>query len=250
MPRPPSKAQTVADQLAIRIAAGDYQPGAWLPARRDLGAEYNVDRGTVSRALRMLAERGMVNVIEGNGARVTPRTVSRHRPEDMTHPVEGKWLGFGASARRAGKIPYTVSHGIENVEIGTQIARQLGVPIGTTVLERARVHGHVEPGEVRKPVEVATTWILQFVVERIPVLRQEDTGPGGMTARLLEAGFTLRYQEAASARMPDLREQELLQLCDRQPVLVLWRKTFDQTDRVIKASRRVINTMEHEVEFH
>ncbi len=60
MPRPPAKAQSLADALAVRIADGGFLPGSWLPPERELSQEYDADRSTVRRALRILGERGVV----------------------------------------------------------------------------------------------------------------------------------------------------------------------------------------------
>ncbi len=247
MPRPPSKAQHVADQLAIRIAAGDYAPGDWLPARRDLGRDFGVDRGTVGRALQILDERGLVEIVEGNGARVAPRTVTRHSDRDMVQNV-GPWLGFGAAATREGKEPYADMVRIAEVEAPSSAARWLGVPIGTTVLVRDRTHGTVESGE-RVPAEIARTWITMPCVERLPVLREENTGPGGMTERFREAGYVQTYDNRAIARHADAAEQERLSVGTNHPVMDIWRRTYDQDGRIIKASNRVINTLLHEVEW-
>ena len=70
MPRPPAKAQSLADALAVKIAGGSDVAGSWLPSERDLAQEYGVDRSTVRRALRILGERGIIRVASGIGAQV------------------------------------------------------------------------------------------------------------------------------------------------------------------------------------
>lgn len=249
MAKPPSKAQYVADQLAIKIAAGEYQPGEWLPGGEAIGRDFGAERGTVRRALHMLADRKppLVEIVRGNGARVLPRVVTRHSPIDMTQPV-GQWRGFGAAIYRAGQESYTDIIRIGETQAAPSVARWLGVPIGTAVLERNRVHGVVETGE-RKPVEIATSWISMPVVERVPALREDDTGPGGMTARLVDAGYEPRYEDVLSARHADAAEQELLKVNGQHSMLVSWRRTYDQTGHVIKVSRRVINSLLHELVY-
>jgi GntR family transcriptional regulator len=233
--------------LAIKIAAGDYRPGEWLPSGEAIGREFGAERGTVRRALRMLAERGLVEVVEGNGAKVAQRVVTQHSPADMTQPANG-WRGFGAAALRAGQEPYVDVRSVREVEALPHVARWLGVPIGTVTLERDRVHGIVEAGE-RKPVEIATTWIKLSVVERVPMLRQPDTGTEGMTARLIEAGYEPRYEDVVTSRHGDADEQERLQVDGQQSLTVVWRRTYDQTDQIIKVSQRVINPLRHKLSY-
>jgi GntR family transcriptional regulator len=247
MAKPPAKTQFVADQLAIRIAAGDYQPGQWLPGGQAIGDELGADRGTVRSALRMLEERGLVEVVKGNGARVRPRTVTRHNDRDMVENV-GQWLGFGAAVAREGKEPYADVVRIAEVEAPSSAARWLGVPIGTTVLLRDRTQGWMEE-EGPLPAQIARTWITMPCVERLPVLREKNTGPGGMTERFREAGYVLSYDNTAIARHADAAEQERLRVGPNHPVIDVWRRTYDQDRRIVKASNRVVNTMHHGLEW-
>jgi DNA-binding GntR family transcriptional regulator len=61
----------MADHVAARIEAGQLQPGARLPGERDLAKEYGVALGTARRAVKELAERGLVRVLPGRGTFVT-----------------------------------------------------------------------------------------------------------------------------------------------------------------------------------
>jgi DNA-binding GntR family transcriptional regulator len=61
----------VADHVALRIAAGDLQAGAMLPAERDMAAEYGVAVGTVRRAIGVLRSRGLVLTLPAKGTFIT-----------------------------------------------------------------------------------------------------------------------------------------------------------------------------------
>jgi GntR family transcriptional regulator len=63
----------VADHIAGLIASGQLQPGAKLPAERDLAAEYGVAYLTVRRAMRLLRERGLIVTSIGRGTYVARR---------------------------------------------------------------------------------------------------------------------------------------------------------------------------------
>lgn len=243
MAKAPTKAQFVADHLAVRIAAGDYLPGQWLPGGKTIGDELGVDRGTVRNALLMLAERGLVEVVEGNGAKVAARVASsNYEPADLTRGV-GRWRGFGATVIRDGGEPYAEVARVVEVEVPASVANRLGVPLGTTVLLRDRVQGRIAADGTREPVQIALTWITMEVVGRAPVVREEDTGPGGITSRITEAGYDMRYEDVVTARLADTFEQARLGIDDRQAVLDVWRRTFDQDGRVIKVSNRIVNPL-------
>jgi DNA-binding GntR family transcriptional regulator len=64
----------VADHIAGRIEAGELQPGARLPAERDMATEYGVAYDTIRRATAVLRERGLIITIVGRGTFVAARS--------------------------------------------------------------------------------------------------------------------------------------------------------------------------------
>lgn len=65
--------EVMADHLALRIETGDLPEGGRLPNERELAAEYGVAVGTARRAVRELADRGLVRIMPGRGVVVRPR---------------------------------------------------------------------------------------------------------------------------------------------------------------------------------
>ncbi len=63
--------QRVADQVAARIADGQYQRGGRLPAERDLAEEFGVSRPTIREAMIALEIRGLVGARQGSGIYVS-----------------------------------------------------------------------------------------------------------------------------------------------------------------------------------
>lgn len=61
----------MADHIEARIDAGQLQPGARLPAERDLATEYGVAVGTVRRATAELRDRGLVVTLPIKGTFVS-----------------------------------------------------------------------------------------------------------------------------------------------------------------------------------
>jgi GntR family transcriptional regulator len=232
--KPPAKAQRVTDDLAARIVRGEYSVGTWLPAERELAQMYGVDRSTVRRATRQLAEQDLVTVVSGMGVRVHQVPSVQRDATDLTQQV-GDWRGFHVSARKSGKEPFTRTE-VSEVAATGELARWMGMPVGTTVLQRARVQGIVgEP-----PSQLATTWVLLEVVGEIPILRQVNTGPGGIYSRLQEIGISIRFEESVTCRLAHPPEQAALEVGDGQPLLVLWRRGYDLANRIVEVTKRIV----------
>ena len=62
--------EAIRDDVRARIAAREWVPGALIPGEEALAASYGVARATVSRALRELAENGLVERRRKAGTRV------------------------------------------------------------------------------------------------------------------------------------------------------------------------------------
>lgn len=60
----------LADDIAARIAAGEFRRGSHLPGRPRLAAEYGVGEMTVRRAVQELRARGIVQGSHTRGALV------------------------------------------------------------------------------------------------------------------------------------------------------------------------------------
>lgn len=62
--------QSLYETLRDKIIAGDYPPGARLPAERELVELYGVNRGAVREAIHRLAQSRLVATVHGGGTRV------------------------------------------------------------------------------------------------------------------------------------------------------------------------------------
>lgn len=236
MPRPPAKAQAVAAGLAPKIFDGTYPAESWLPSERELAEEYQADRSTIRRALSMLEAQGLITVHKNTGAQVRLKATAivRRHAGDVTGQV-GSWRGFHLSAMETGRQPYTRTQ-VEEEAANAEVARWLGVPTGTVVLKRARVQGLVDG----PPIQTSTSWIPVEIVAAIPILRQLDTGPGGMYSRFEDAGLSITFEDMVTCRLPGDREQETLEVGPGQPVLVVWRRCYDGAGKILEVTNRVI----------
>lgn len=69
--------QSIQAALLKRIHTGEWSPGMYIPGEVALAEEYGCSRTTVNRALRQLAESGLVERKRKRGTRVTPMPVAR-----------------------------------------------------------------------------------------------------------------------------------------------------------------------------
>jgi len=76
--RPPY--QRIAAALAHRIASGDLPPGALLPSTRAITRDWRVAMATATKALTVLRQQGLVEVVPGVGTRVAPAPAHRVPP--------------------------------------------------------------------------------------------------------------------------------------------------------------------------
>lgn len=72
----------IADEIAAQIDDGTLAPEQRLPSETALAEEYGTARMTVTRAIRELRERGLVETVPGKGTFVLPPSERR--------PAEGR----------------------------------------------------------------------------------------------------------------------------------------------------------------
>jgi DNA-binding FadR family transcriptional regulator len=63
----------IASDLIRQIAEGDLEAGTLLPTEAELVREYSVGKSAVREAVRIVSTKGLVEVVQGSGMRVTPR---------------------------------------------------------------------------------------------------------------------------------------------------------------------------------
>ncbi|SDE15644.1 FadR/GntR family transcriptional regulator [Glycomyces harbinensis] len=72
--RPASLGRAVTAELVQRIVRGDYPPDSVLPAEHALCAAFSVSRTVIREAVKVLQEKGLVQIRQGSGTTVLPST--------------------------------------------------------------------------------------------------------------------------------------------------------------------------------
>jgi GntR family transcriptional regulator len=232
----------IADTLRREVT--DAGPGTPLPSGTQLMARFGVARNTIQNAVDQLRAEGLVFSVSGRGWFVSERKpVTRLARNRLSAAERAAGRGtFMSDARTGGWAPaVTVKTFRQTVPV--DVAPLLDVAPGTDVAVRERIMR--ADAEV---VQLATSWIPVDVAEAAH-LEQTDTGPGGMYARVEEAGWTLtHYSELVAARPPRPREAEHLQLPAAYPVLEVTRVAY-AGDRAVEVNRMVMSSERYQLVY-
>lgn len=185
-------AREIAENLRAAITRGEYGPGAKLPSRSELVQRYSVAAQTVTSAIDTLRAEGLVVGLTGSGWYVRERPpVMRLARNRLSRAERAAGRGTFTSDAHSGGWAARVEVEIRIDSASDEVAGALGIAPGAEVLVRDRVMFAAD-----QPVQLAVSYLPRdlTVGTRIEV---EDTGPGGVYARLEEGGHRLlRFTEA------------------------------------------------------
>ncbi len=221
----------IADQLRAAIDRGDLAAGDKLPSEAELMRHYDVARMTVRQAIQELRTEGRVVAEQGRGVFVRlPAPVRRLASDRFArrHRDAGK-SAFLAEAEKAGVAPGVDEIEVSQAAVPPLVQERLQLDPGAEVVVRSR--RYLVEG---LPVETAVSYIPADLAEGTRIAEQ-DTGPGGIYARLEEGGHVLdRFTEEVAARMPTADERRRLQLGPGTPVLTVLRTAYDTDGRAVE----------------
>jgi GntR family transcriptional regulator len=127
-----SLTQSCADAITAAITAGDYPPGAQLPAEAQMATNLGVSRPTLRDALRQLQDRGLIIRRHGRGTFVAKPPIRKDLNRNF---------GITAMIRSGGYRPGTRGLEVRREAAGRELAPSLGLAPGdlVTVVERVRL---------------------------------------------------------------------------------------------------------------
>ncbi|MGW5349300.1 GntR family transcriptional regulator [Streptomyces sp. NPDC004031] len=239
--RPEAKYQRIARELREQIENGRYGPGERLPGENDLMAGYGVARMTARQALGVLQAEGVAEARKGAGVFVREFRPVRRR--GIARLAREGWSG-GRSVWEADAEGREL--GVEVGEVGVAeapdaVAGVLGT--GAVVVRRRRF---VLDG---KPVLLATSYFPAGIVTGSRVA-EEDTGPGGVYARLAELGYEpVRFREEVRARMPSGEEARRLELRAGTPVVLVCRTAYTGDGTPVEVNEMVLDSAAYVLEY-
>jgi GntR family transcriptional regulator len=217
-------ARQVAEGLRQQIASGYYRPGQALPSQRRLAQELGVSPAIVRQAIDELRNEGLVIPERGAGVfvRKPPPIIRRSGPERFQRRDRAAGLAaLEAEMRRLGRSWKLEAIKVSRGQPPADLLERFQLPPGGQVVIRWRIYS-VDG----MPHQIATSFIPLRFAEGTPI-EQEDTGPGGVYARLEERGFHIdHFEEEITGRMPTPRERDLLRIPVGVPLLRVLRTAY------------------------
>lgn len=221
----------IASMLREGISSGQFTAGERLPSEAALIDHFGVARMTVRQAVQELRAEGLVISEHGRGVFVRPAPPIRRLASDRfarRHRATGK-AAFTVEAEKSGYAPQVDNIVVTREKPNSTVAERLRITADDDVIVRSR--RYLADG---RPVETAVSYIPASFA-RDTKIEQTDTGPGGIYARLEDAGHVLaRFTEEVGARMPTPDERRALQLAAGVPVLTVLRTAYDTHDIAVE----------------
>ena len=230
------KYRVIAGDLRAAIGRGDYPADARLPGENDLMRQYQVARMTARQALAQLINEGLAVARKGSGVYVRDfRPVVRAGVDRLS---AGGW-GAGRSIWSADVGQRELS--VDQLEVRravppARVRLLLDLPDDPDARVVARSRRYVLD---RKPVLLSVSY-LPAELAGGTMMEHQDAGPGGIYARLREAGRApARFREDLRARMPEPAEAARLGLPPGTPVVDIVRTAYTADNQAVEVSEMI-----------
>ncbi|MFI6483855.1 GntR family transcriptional regulator [Nonomuraea sp. NPDC050663] len=241
VPHEPPIYRRIADQLRARIAAGELRDGDKLPGENALMSEYGIARATARQALSVLINEGLAVPKRGSGVYVRLfKPIRRHGSRRLSREQWGQGRSIWDADTRG--RPFTV----DEVEIVREPASfEAGSVLDTRDVWVRRRRYSVDA----RPVQLATSYFPADLVEG-SAITLNDTGPGGVYARLGDLGVgPAHFTEEVRARMPTPREAHLLDLPGGTPVIVVLRTAYTARGIPVELNEMVLDAAAYVLQY-
>ncbi|MBO3736956.1 GntR family transcriptional regulator [Actinoplanes flavus] len=234
----------VANAIRADIEARHLVDGDRLPTVRELAQRYGVPTGTVAKAVDILRADGVIVARHGRGLYVRAfGRIVRSSPDRLSRA----WWGEGKAIQDRDthgrlRVVHVV---VEEAPASAVVAEALGVPVGAAVLTRARRFA-VED----RIVQTAISFLPLDVVAAAPAVGYTGSGPGGIYARMTEAGLGPEtFRESLVCRMPTSAEAEVMALPRGTPIIAVTRRAYTATRRCVEINEMVLDSSAYELEY-
>ncbi|MFC1416342.1 GntR family transcriptional regulator [Streptacidiphilus cavernicola] len=242
MPTPPYR--LIADELRRRIMSGELAPGDKVPGENTLVTQYAVAAETARKALGVLAAEGLTEARRGSATRVRAfRPIMR---QGVKRLAAEQW-GGGRSIWQADldQRPLTTDRvAVAEQPCPEHIAPALNLQPADPVWVRDR--RYLVEGQ---PVMLATSYLPAQLVAGSAITR-EDTGSGGIYARLAELGHgPVHFREQVRARLALPEEAAALGLGVTAPVVLIVRYAYAEGGVPVEVNEMVLDASRYLMEW-
>lgn len=226
----------IAEELRARIERGQYRAGDLIPSESEVMTEFSAGRETVTKALRLLRDQGLTVGAQGKPAKVREfKPIRRRANPRLSREVWGAGTSMWSVDVRDTK-PKVQGLEIETLEASARIAESLGISRGQAIVRRRR--HYVLDG---RPVLMSDSYIPFDLAEGTRIM-EENTGDGGIYARLADAGHApIRFKEEVRVRMPNSRELSIMSLGPGTPVACIVRTAFEEGGRAVEVNEMTLD---------
>lgn len=236
--------ETIADTLRSRIASGELPAGEKVPSENDLMEAYGVGRETAYKALQLLRDDGLTVSRQGAPTRVRKfEPIRRHANRRLSSEVWGGGTSMWDIDVRDEKTTVADLE-VTRLESSNRVAAALNLSRGEPVIRRSR--RYLLDG---KPVLKAVSYLPAGISDDTAIAK-DDTGPGGVYARLAELGHApMVFREEIRVRMPNKEEKAQLKLDRGTPVIILVRTALTADGRVVEVNEMTMDSASYILDY-
>ncbi|MEV0151486.1 MULTISPECIES: GntR family transcriptional regulator [unclassified Nonomuraea] len=233
-----SRRDEIANHLRELITSGTYAPGDVLPNRASLLATYKTTTATLSAAVKLLRDEGLI-WREASRGLIVQDLRPLYIDLSMAIPPSSGLGPWETACHNAGRTGTMQLIAVDRVPVEADVARALQLSVGATVVRRDR-HALLDS----QAVMLDTAYYPLAVVDGTPVAGSGKVD-GGIFAALITAGVldpaTARVRELIGARTATKDEASMLRLRPGVSVLTAERVTRDGEAQPVELRRRVAN---------
>lgn len=224
----------IAEDIAGKIATGEWEEGRRLPTETDLAKSYGVNRHTLRRALGDLSRRGLVEASPRRGTFVANARI--------TYPISEQ-TRFSEIIRAAGRDPGGKLLNWRTTTAPAEMARRLNIAAKGDVIETETLRYANDT-----PLCWAVSWFPADRFVRLPGLLTRNPS---VTAALSQCGVReyRRQETRVSGRGATVKERKMLNLDRGAAVLVVESVNVDKDGEPIQAARSVFTASIVELVF-
>lgn len=207
--------QRIKDYILDGIANRLFKPGCKIPPEIELAKRFGVSRMTVNKAIRDLAEGGILLRFAGDGTYVAERK------------AEAPLLDINNIAQEIASRSHTHSATIIELRAepaNEEIALRLGVHVGATVFHSTLVHR-----EDGLPVQLEDRYVNPAWA---PDYLSQDYNRVTPNFYLMQHAPLTDIEHTINAVMPRQEEQDMLEIAASEPCLLILRRTWSHKNLV------------------
>lgn len=206
------------DHISERIQNGDLKPGDKLLTENELAEQFGISRATVRHALSELEIEGLIDRYPGKGTIVSHK---RPQPEIM------KLTSFSQEMLSNGLQPESKVVDMKLVVPPPNVAECFNISKQNKVwlVSRLRLAD-------RKPVALQDLYIPPYLKISVNDLNNLES-----YYEFIKNNYGLIPSfatELLSAKSADENDSKLLEINEGDPLIYIWRKTFDENERVLE----------------